>query len=91
MKPPTLALVILQGEDNCFYSILQPTLGTTKTLALKDGLSRMTADMPDETVFISLPSMPCDLISAGLMHMAYFKTKTCWSIGLRNVDIVYIE
>ncbi|CAM4542482.1 unnamed protein product [Leuciscus chuanchicus] len=48
MKPLTVALVILQG-DECTYGALLPTLTSlmSKTLALKDDLSRMTASLPD--------------------------------------------
>lgn len=44
-----MALDILQGEDDCFYGTLQPTLEIlmAKILALKDGLSPMMADLPD--------------------------------------------
>uniref|UniRef100_A0A8C6UZ75 Transposase n=1 Tax=Neogobius melanostomus TaxID=47308 RepID=A0A8C6UZ75_9GOBI len=46
LKPLTVALDILQGEDNnSYYGFLLPTLETlmSRTLALSDGLSRMTA------------------------------------------------
>uniref|UniRef100_A0AAY5JX14 HAT C-terminal dimerisation domain-containing protein n=1 Tax=Esox lucius TaxID=8010 RepID=A0AAY5JX14_ESOLU len=48
MKPMTVALDILQG-DECTYGALLPTLTClmSKTLALKDDLSRMTASLPD--------------------------------------------
>ncbi|KAK0144052.1 putative AC9 transposase [Merluccius polli] len=48
LKPLTVALDILQGEDNCYYGVLLPTLETlmSRTLALSDGLSRMTANLP---------------------------------------------
>uniref|UniRef100_A0A3Q2WY69 HAT C-terminal dimerisation domain-containing protein n=1 Tax=Haplochromis burtoni TaxID=8153 RepID=A0A3Q2WY69_HAPBU len=48
MKPLTVALDILQG-DECTYGALLPTLTSlmSKTLALKDDLSRMTASLPD--------------------------------------------
>uniref|UniRef100_A0AAY5K050 DUF659 domain-containing protein n=1 Tax=Esox lucius TaxID=8010 RepID=A0AAY5K050_ESOLU len=51
MKPMTVALDILQG-DECTYGALLPTLTClmSKTLALKDDLSRMTASLPDVTV-----------------------------------------
>ncbi|CAM4605850.1 unnamed protein product [Leuciscus chuanchicus] len=48
LKPMTVALDILQGEENCYYGSLLPTLETlmSRTLALQNGLSRMTADLP---------------------------------------------
>ncbi|KAI4805934.1 hypothetical protein KUCAC02_010527, partial [Chaenocephalus aceratus] len=48
LKPLTVALDILQGEDNCYYGSLLPTLETlmSRTLALQNGLSRMTANLP---------------------------------------------
>ncbi|XP_035989476.1 uncharacterized protein LOC118561472 [Fundulus heteroclitus] len=51
MKPLTIALDILQG-DECTYGALLPTLTSlmSKTLALKDDLSRMTASLPDVIV-----------------------------------------
>ncbi|KAI7798529.1 hypothetical protein IRJ41_005816 [Triplophysa rosa] len=51
MKPLTVALDILQG-DECTYGDLLPTLTSlmSKTLALKDYLSRMTASLPDVIV-----------------------------------------
>uniref|UniRef100_A0A3B4GZR6 HAT C-terminal dimerisation domain-containing protein n=1 Tax=Pundamilia nyererei TaxID=303518 RepID=A0A3B4GZR6_9CICH len=51
MKPLTVALDILQG-DECTYGALLPTLTSlmSKTLALKYDLSRMTASLPDVIV-----------------------------------------
>ncbi|KAL2101773.1 hypothetical protein ACEWY4_003534 [Coilia grayii] len=62
MKPLTVALDILQGEDNCYYGSLLPTLKTlmSRTLALQNGLSRMTAGLPDVIVQVC---PPCDLKS----------------------------
>lgn len=55
MKPLTVALDILQG-DECTYGALLPTLTSlmSKTLALKDSLSRMTASLPDVIVKVRL-------------------------------------
>ncbi|KAK1888644.1 putative AC9 transposase [Dissostichus eleginoides] len=52
LKPLTVALDILQGEDNCYYGSLLPTLEIlmSRTLALQTGLSRMTAGLPDAIV-----------------------------------------
>lgn len=48
LKPLTVALDILQGEDNCYYGSLLPTLESlmSRMLTLQNGLSRMTADLP---------------------------------------------
>lgn len=55
MKPLTVALDILQG-DECTYGALLPRLTSlmSKTLALKDDLSRMTASLPDVIVKVRL-------------------------------------
>lgn len=55
MKPLTVALDILQ-RDECTYGALLPTLTTlmSKTFALKDDLSRMTASLPDVIVKVKL-------------------------------------
>jgi len=59
LKPVCMALDILQGEDECFYGILQPTLEIlmTKILALKEDLSHMMADLPDLIVQVILFNM----------------------------------
>uniref|UniRef100_A0A3Q4MX68 BED-type domain-containing protein n=1 Tax=Neolamprologus brichardi TaxID=32507 RepID=A0A3Q4MX68_NEOBR len=48
LKPLTVALDILQGEENCFFGILLPTLEIlmSRTLALQDEL-KLTASLPD--------------------------------------------
>uniref|UniRef100_A0A8C5FPP2 BED-type domain-containing protein n=1 Tax=Gadus morhua TaxID=8049 RepID=A0A8C5FPP2_GADMO len=52
MKPFTVALDILQGEDTCFYGTLQPTIEVlmAKTLAMRNGLSPMTNGLPEVIV-----------------------------------------
>uniref|UniRef100_A0A671KDJ4 HAT C-terminal dimerisation domain-containing protein n=1 Tax=Sinocyclocheilus anshuiensis TaxID=1608454 RepID=A0A671KDJ4_9TELE len=49
MKPFSVALDILQGEETCFYGTLQPTLEVlmAKTLAMQNGLSQMTTGLPE--------------------------------------------
>lgn len=51
LKPLTVALDILQGEENCYFGTLLPTLEIlmSRTLALRDEL-RMTASLPDVIV-----------------------------------------
>lgn len=53
MKPLTVALDILQGEDNCFHGTLLPTMETLmlKTEALKSGL-QILRDLPDAIVTV---------------------------------------
>ena len=52
MKPFTVALDILQGEDTCFFGTLQPTLEVlmAKTLVMTQGLSQMTTGLPEVIV-----------------------------------------
>lgn len=54
-RPLAAALDILQGEDDCYYGTLLPTLEIlmSKLLALKDGLSKMTAGMPGAIVQVN--------------------------------------
>ncbi|XDV45301.1 hypothetical protein PO909_013419 [Leuciscus waleckii] len=51
-KPLTKALDRLQGENDCYYGNLLPTLESlmSKTLALRPGLSEMMANLPDVVV-----------------------------------------
>ncbi|KAL7370893.1 hypothetical protein ABVT39_013670 [Epinephelus coioides] len=51
IKPLTVALDILQGEDNCFYGTLLPTLEMlmTKTMDTKSGL-QLLVDLPEAVV-----------------------------------------
>ncbi|KAF7198979.1 putative LOC107373015-like protein, partial [Nothobranchius furzeri] len=48
MKPLTVALDILQGEENCYFGTLLPTLEVlmSKTLEMKEGLA-VAAGLPD--------------------------------------------
>lgn len=54
-KPLAAALDILQGDDDCYYGTLLPTLEILmlKLLAMKDGLSQMTAGMPEAIVQVN--------------------------------------
>ena len=54
-RPLAAALDILQGEDDCYYGTLLPTLEIlmSKLLAMKDGLSQMTAGMPGAIVQVN--------------------------------------
>lgn len=56
LKPLAMALDFLQGEENCFYGTILPTLEAlmAKTLDLKDSFSRMTSGLPDVIVEVKL-------------------------------------
>lgn len=51
MKPLTVALDILQGEENCYYGTLLPTIEVlmSKLLEIKEGLNIATG-LPDAIV-----------------------------------------
>ena len=53
MKPLTVALDILQGEENCYHGTLLPTIETLmlKTEALQSGL-QILRDLPDAIVTV---------------------------------------
>ncbi|KAK0134109.1 hypothetical protein N1851_030330 [Merluccius polli] len=60
LEPLTIVLDILQGDS--YYGALLPTLETlmSRTLALQNGLSRMTADLPG-VIVQGLPTEPDEL------------------------------
>lgn len=55
MKALTVALDILQGEDNCFHGTLLPTIETLmlKAEALQSGL-QILRDLPDAIVTVRI-------------------------------------
>ncbi|KAL3987880.1 SEL1 protein [Sarotherodon galilaeus] len=55
MKPLTVALNILQGEDHCFYGTLLPTLESlmTKTLAIKNVKTRFAHVLGSEDALLA--------------------------------------
>ncbi len=77
MKPLTLALDILQGEEHCFYGTLLPTLEIlmSKMLSMKASLSKMTAGLPDVIVQVG-QTMQCRLI---IMSFYVLQLNYCWN------------
>jgi len=78
----TVALDILQGEDTCFYSTLLPTLEIlmAKTHAVKNGLSKMTGELPDIIVKAIKSRFAVNLDSKDVLLAAFSlsKFKLCW-------------
>uniref|UniRef100_A0A3P9CJ84 BED-type domain-containing protein n=1 Tax=Maylandia zebra TaxID=106582 RepID=A0A3P9CJ84_9CICH len=60
MKPLTVALDILQGEDHCFYGTLLPTLESlmTKTLAIKNVKTRFAHVLGSEDALLAAVTLP---------------------------------
>uniref|UniRef100_A0A3P9CKZ2 HAT C-terminal dimerisation domain-containing protein n=1 Tax=Maylandia zebra TaxID=106582 RepID=A0A3P9CKZ2_9CICH len=60
MKPLTVALDILQGEDHCFYATLLPTLESlmTKTLAIKNVKTRFAHVLGSEDALLAAVTLP---------------------------------
>uniref|UniRef100_I3J886 BED-type domain-containing protein n=1 Tax=Oreochromis niloticus TaxID=8128 RepID=I3J886_ORENI len=60
MKPLTVALNILQGEDHCFYGTLLPTLESlmTKTLAIKNVKTRFAHVLGSEDALLAAVTLP---------------------------------
>ncbi|XP_019216869.2 uncharacterized protein LOC109202836 [Oreochromis niloticus] len=74
LKPLTVALDILQGEENCYFGILLPTLEIlmSRTLALQDEL-KLTASLPDiivKAIKVHFSSMMDNKEAPGCSHFA---------------------
>uniref|UniRef100_A0A3Q4MDV2 HAT C-terminal dimerisation domain-containing protein n=1 Tax=Neolamprologus brichardi TaxID=32507 RepID=A0A3Q4MDV2_NEOBR len=89
LKPLTVALDILQGEENCYFGILLPTLEIlmSRTLALQDEL-KLTASLPDiiaiKVRFSSMMDNKEDLLAAVTLP----KFKLSWTREEEKKDMV---
>uniref|UniRef100_I3J981 HAT C-terminal dimerisation domain-containing protein n=2 Tax=Oreochromis niloticus TaxID=8128 RepID=I3J981_ORENI len=91
LKPLTVALDILQGEENCYFGILLPTLEIlmSRTLALQDEL-KLTASLPDvivKAIKVHFSSM-MDNKEALLAAVTLPKFKLRWIRGEEKKDMV---
>uniref|UniRef100_A0AAZ1WYK7 BED-type domain-containing protein n=1 Tax=Oreochromis aureus TaxID=47969 RepID=A0AAZ1WYK7_OREAU len=87
LKPLTVAVDILQGEENCYFGILLPTLEIlmSRTLALQDEL-KLTASLPD-AIKVHFSSM-MDNKEALLAAVTLPKFKLRWIRGEEKKDMV---
>ncbi|CAI5694081.1 unnamed protein product [Oreochromis niloticus] len=91
LKPLTVALDILQGEENCYFGILLPTLEIlmSRTLALQDEL-KLTASLPDiivKAIKVRFSSM-MDNKEALLAAVTLLKFKLRWIREEEKKDMV---
>ncbi|XP_041824825.1 uncharacterized protein LOC121644391 [Melanotaenia boesemani] len=89
MNPLSVALDILQGEENCFYGTLLPTLESlmTKTLEVKNGL-QILVGLPDAVIQAVktrfAPVLECE--DAFLAAVTLPKFKVRWLHGQDRKD-----
>uniref|UniRef100_A0AAZ1Y1Y5 BED-type domain-containing protein n=1 Tax=Oreochromis aureus TaxID=47969 RepID=A0AAZ1Y1Y5_OREAU len=89
LKPLTVALDILQGEEHCYFGILLPTLEIlmSRTLALQDEL-KLTASLPDIIAIKVRFSSMMDNKEAKLAAVTLPKFKLRWIREEEKKDMV---
>lgn len=80
LKPLTMALDILQGEEKCFYGTILPTLEAlmATTLDLKGSLSQMTSGLPDVIVEVQL-----------FVHLLFYFCSFRKTSFTKNIEMIY--
>lgn len=88
MKPLTLALDILQGEEHCFYGTLLPTLEIlmSKMLSMKASLSKVTAGLPDVILQVG-QTMQCRLIIMSFYVLQLNYCLNYFEITIKNLNV----